>query len=437
MDIAWPLVSWRKHAGAESGSSTLSLFPLWYSNASEAADFQTTSRRMLLPFYYQGSTRQSGPPDTSYLVIFPFWWNLNHHNLFFPVYWADPGDSFACFPFYGQFNNFFDIKKIRFVLWPLWLDSQQDDVHNYFAPWPLLGVSADETTRKLCGGRLWPLAGGFQSAANGPRYFWLWPLGQYKHFTSGPMKNGTLNMCLPFWFRFTHPQRQIAYYFPAGGYSVSKKQKSVAWFWPLYSQSEATSPTSAGWKILWFGAQRQTGPNGRDKFTLLNLFAWDNVPGKSEYQTIFWPVYQHFSDRMEYAKAPEKSYVRNRTYLVPFYYARETVSDDGKRETHHTLWPLASWSDNAEAHAFNLLKLFPCERGDAVARNWEPLWTGYGTYQNKKTGVSEKRILGPLYSARTDSVQDSTEVNALFFQYRRTGKNRQVSFLFGALPISL
>ncbi|HBF35127.1 TPA: hypothetical protein DDW35_11255, partial [Candidatus Sumerlaeota bacterium] len=363
------------------------------------------------------------------------WWSFNHHNLFFPVYWSNPANSFAIFPLYGRFENFFEIQKIRFITWPLWLDSQQGDIHNYFAPWPFLGVSTNETTGELRGGRLWPLFGGFRSDASGPRYFWLWPLGQYKHFTAGPMKNGTLNMCLPFWFRFSHPQREIGYYFPAYGYSASPKRTSTAWFWPAYSHSESTSPASSSWNVLWFGARSQTGPDGRDMFWLFNLFGWDNSPGKSEYQTVFWPVYQHLSNRMEYTKAKGKSYTYDRTYLVPFYYSREKITDAGTRETHRTLWPLASWGSDANMRRLNLLQLFPCERGDAIARNWEPLWTLYGYYDDTQNGISEQRVLGPLYSSRTNATRDESEVNLLFYQYHRQGAEKRVSLLFGLLPI--
>jgi hypothetical protein len=146
-------------------------------------------------------------------------------------------------------------------------------------------------------------------------------------------------------------------------------------------------------------------------------------------------VYQHFQGRTEYAKAPEKSYTYDRTYLAPFYYFREKITDGGVQEKHHTVWPLASWTSDADSKSFNLLKLFPCNRGDAIARNWEPLWTLYGSYTNTQSGDQERRVLGPLYSSRTNATRDTSETNCLFYQYRRNGTQRSVSLLFGCLPV--
>jgi len=429
LDLLWPLASRRESRQASGTNRSWFLLPLWFSSKREAADGSRADWKTLFPLYYAGTKAAPGTPTQSYQILFPLWWRINHHRLLFPFYWSEPERSFAFFPFYGAFHNLFQIDSIRFVLWPLWVTSQRGAVRSYSAPWPFLGVT---TRGGASGGRLWPLAGYVHNPREGDRAFYLWPLGQYVTFARGPYKGATLNMFLPFWFKVDHPKRHIAYYFPLYGVSRSDQRVSKAWLWPLFSHTVSTAPSYKKWNVLWFVLSRQKGPDEQRRFYLFNLLGWTNVPGKYVRAHVFWPVLQYRYD-LPMEKTPEFE----RWYALPFYYSWTTRWEDGRRDYHRTLWPLATWGRQGSERWFRALQLLPCKPEDGIARNWAPLWTLYASSSNPETGVKERRVLGPLYLIRRDHSLDQSEFNLLFFQYSRTGGAKKISLLFGFLPFQV
>jgi len=429
LDFLWPLASRREHRQASGTNRSWFVLPLWFSSKREAADGSRADWKTLFPLYYAGTKAAPGTPTQSYQILFPVWWRMNHHRLLFPFYWSQPERSFAFFPFYGAFHNLFQIDSIRFVLWPLWVTSQRGAVRSYSAPWPFLGVT---TGGGASGGRVWPLAGYVHNPREGDRAFYLWPLGQYVTFARGPYKGATLNMFFPFWFKVDHPKRHIAYYFPLYGVSRSDRRVSKAWLWPLFSRTVSTAPSYKKWNVLWFVLSRQKGPNEQRRFYLFNLLGWTNIPGEYVRAHVFWPVLQYRYDHpME--KAPEFQ----RWYALPFYYSWTTRWEDGRRDYHRTLWPLATWGRQGSERWFRALQLLPCKPEDGIGRNWAPLWTLYASSSNPETGVEERRVLGPLYLIRRNHSLDQSEFNLLFFQYSRTGGAKKISLLFGFLPFQV
>ena len=492
LDFLWPLASRRENRQANGTNRSWFVLPLWFSSKREAADGSRADRKTLFPLYYAGTKATPGTPTQSYQILFPVWWRMNHHRLLFPFYWSEPERSFAFFPFYGAFHNLFEIDSIRFILWPLWVTSQRGAVRSYSAPWPFLGVT---TRGGASGGRVWPLAGYVHNPREGTRAFYLWPLGQYVTFARGPYKGATLNMFLPLWFKVDHPKRHIAYYFPLYGVSQSDRRVSRAWLWPLFSRTVSTAPSYEKWNVLWFVLSRQKGPDEQRRFYLFNLLGWTNIPGKHVRAHVFWPVLQYRADwrpetgdrrpetgglrpqaggtekqagdlRLEtggketekptaYSLKPKASTLQppasilqppasilqppafERLYALPFYYSWTTRWEDGRRDYHRTLWPLATWGRQGSGRWFRALQLLPCKPEDGIGRNWAPFWTLYASSSNPETGVEERRVLGPLYLIRRDHSLDQSEFNLLFFQYSRTGGAKKISLLFGFLPFQV
>jgi hypothetical protein len=276
-------------------------------------------------------------------------------------------------------------------------------------------------------------------------------------------------MLFPFWFKVDHPKRHIAYYFPLYGVSRSDQRVSKAWLWPLFSRTVSTAPAYEKWNVLWFVLSRQKGPDQQRRFYLFNLLGWTNIPGEYVRAHVFWPVLQYRADwrpekqagdvrletgdlRLETGgKETEKPTAYSlqspasslqppafeRLYALPFYYSWTTRWEDGRRDYHRTLWPLATWGRQGSERWFRALQLLPCRPEDGIGRNWAPLWTLYASSSNPETGVEERRVLGPLYLIRRNHSLDQSELNLLFFQYSRTGGAKKISLLFGFLPFQV
>ncbi|NQU44077.1 hypothetical protein HQ520_12385 [bacterium] len=429
LDILWPLVSWKERRGPEQLDRQMIGLPLWYSIYRSFPTGETRQWRGLFPLFYQGRKTFPDAEDRSYSICFPFWWRFDQHRLLFPVYWTEPGQSFAFFPFYGRFERFLLFDMVRFIGWPLWVQTQRKDVHVYSALWPFLAYA---TSDHGWGFRLWPLFGSLPHPDGTQRYFWLWPLGEKLNFARGPLKGATLNMFLPFWFTFHHQKRDIVYYFPVYGHSKSPGRVSRAWFWPVWAHAQNFKPSYNKYYFMWFVVSRQIGPGPERRFHLLNLLGWTIRPDFKRVH-VFWPVASYRYDRVEQSDGCDFA----RYYFVPFLYWRTHQWDDGRTLKYRMIWPLASWGHDKERSHLTIPDLFPHNADDGVGRNWAPLWSLYARTCDKELNRRETRFLGPLYLTRKDESKDESEFNLLFFQYKREGTKRKVSLLFGWLPYTL
>ena len=426
-DVLWPLLSWRERYDAPSKETMrrMTAMPLYFSETSREAGGAERLWRVLFPVFFQGDRRgEPGQPDSSFLVVCPVWWQFNNHRIVFPLYYNAPADSFAVWPFYGRFLNLFSFDSIRFVLWPLWVHSQRAGVDQYSVLWPFFGYATGPGAQ---GWRVWPLVGFRTSEAQGPRAFWLWPLGNYATFERGTLKGANLNAFFPFWFRLKHPKREIVYYFPVYGHSKSGRRESRAWFWPAYSRTVSRQPIYRKDSILWLLWTRKTGPEV-ENWQAFILAGWHAEPGKVR-ANVLWPIGLYLFDRKN-----AEGYDFVRRYVLPIYYSAERRWFDGHTDGSYTLWPLAAWKRTGERRELTLLKLVPSRESDGVGRNWAPLWTFYNSMRDEEKGVSARRVCGPLFWSSRDERQDRSELNLLFFQYERTGSQKRISFLGGFLP---
>ncbi|MBN1868704.1 hypothetical protein JW916_15595 [Candidatus Sumerlaeota bacterium] len=436
LDALWPLFSWRDQRDPHTGSVSRRVVapPLWFSSLATRPDQSTRNWQVLFPFYYAGLREDPPKPEKSFEILFPFFWRFDNHYIVFPLYYTDPGESFAVWPVYGQFDRLFSFDSIRFVLWPLWVESHRGDVHSYSPVWPVFNVATGSET----GWRLWPLAGYRTGEEIGRRFFWLWPLGNYRTFERGALKGAKLNTFLPFWFFFTHEKREIGYYFPLYGYSRSPRLTTVSWFWPIYSHRVSTDPVYEKTNVLWLLWTRKFGPR---------ILQWEAFPFASqreEYapdgttvervrQSYLWPLIHY---RMDHK--PEYGYDFVRRYALPFYTARERhYFDDDRIEGAYNLWPLASWGNEKGRRRLSVLNFFPHAAGDGVDRNWAPLWTFWSSFEDEKTGAYGHSLFGPVWRSYRDPSIDRTEVNFLFVRFTRDGDARRLSLLGGFLPFGI
>jgi len=428
-DILWPLFSRRvDHNPAIDETVTRTIAPpLWFSKTITEGDHFSKQWRILFPLFFSGHRNVPARPATSFLILFPVWWQFNQHRIMFPLYYSHPDDSFAVWPFYGNFKNLFSFDRIRFVLWPLWVTSQRDEVRSYSPLWPFFNYTTGPGVK---GWRVWPLVGHRSDENAGPRGFWLWPLGQHAKFQRGPLKGGTLNMFLPFWFRLHHAQREIAYWFPAYGYSRSADRVSQAWFWPVYTRTLSQKPVFRKDTGLWWLWSKKSGPDIR-QWQAFIFAGWREEPGRKR-GNVLWPIGQYRWDKPE-----GRNYVDERWYAVPFYARKDRHWDTGETDSSSLLWPFAAWSKKGSRKEFSLLRLFWHKDDDGIGRNWAPLWTAYSSMSDKEAGLRERRLFGPLFRSARNEQEETSEFNFLFFQYRREDAQKKISFLCGALPITI
>jgi len=428
VDVLWPFAAWREQLDPKT-SETLRrsmILPLWFSKTTRSAQDGLRRDRVLFPFYLSGLRRPPERPETSYQIVFPFWWRFNNQHIIFPLYWSNPADSFAVWPFYGRFLNLFGFDKIQFIAWPLWVTSRSGEARSYSPLWPVFNYTTGPSGVR--GGRLWPLFGYYANKRGGNRAFWVWPLGQYARIQEGPLKGATLNMFLPFWFRLDHPKRQLAYYFPVYAYDRSPgKRDTRAWFWPLYARTFSEKPLYRKDSVLWLIWSRKTGPDVTDWKAF--IFAGHRKEPGREQRYVLWPIGLYERDRKEERKC---DFVR--LFVVPFYASLEWRYDDGRTDKSRILWPFAFWSQKGTRREMSALRLFWYDRFEPIDRNWAPLWTFYTSVSDPAEGLSSRRIGGPLFWCLKDKKRDRSEANFLFVQYRRDGGQKWISLLGGLLP---
>lgn len=427
VDVLWPLAHYRKTAQTRARHESLMILPLWFSRSGEIEGRQDFWR-LLFPLYYEAEKKA---PDIhlhqSYLIFFPLWWQFNQHRLFFPVYWNETGDSFMFWPFYGRLQQFLDIDKIAFTLWPLWMTTQEGEWKSWNVLWPFFGYMQHE--KEGAGFRLWPLISMRRTPEGPNRYSWLWPLGNALRFQEGPFKGSELTTFLPFWFDWKHPQgRRIWSFFPFYGESRSNQRLSRTWLWPLFSTTRSYQPAYFKWQFLYFLLSRQKGPDQQRRFYFLNLLGWTVVPDKYKRVICLWPIAQYRYDHLLEDRPEWK-----RLYILPFWYGSEKVHPSGEKETRRVLWPLATWGSEEEGDYFSCLSLLPCRPGDGIGRNWAPLWTLFH-WEKSSSGSRQLRLLGPFWQQQTVPEKEIREWSLLNFHYRSEEGSHAFSLFGGYWP---
>ena len=338
---------------------------------------------------------------------------------------ADGKGYAALFPAGGEIRNFLWKDRIRFALWPLWTQSEVNDVRTTDVLFPIWSrtTSPDGHREKF---RVFPFYAYSKNARQFEKHTVLWPVWTHARYVN-PKAEGTA------WVLF-----------PLCGRVNLNSQKGWMVLPPLFQfiRGEKLSRTYCPWPFF----QRETGM--REKLSVWPLAGYRKDGGLVRNYWL-WPVVnRERNDRGRWRTV--------RWSVVPFYSHRtesETPAEGGERvvtATRTKVWPLGSWRREADEQAYRLrlVDLWPAGNPPPVERSWAPLWTLlevrakgesrdvealWGLYRQTRRAEGARAVsVFPLWRherAGGDAARRWSVLKGLL-AYDRTATTRQVRFLW-------
>jgi hypothetical protein len=347
-------------------------------------------------FAIRGGPNQAGD-DVLRFTLFPFYFQQRAQ---------DPALNYTgLLPIYGRVKNRLFRDEVRWVMWPLYVETWKRDVHtrNYLAPlvhvrdggasgwqvWPFYGTERREALTRTDGAGSVELVGGYE------KQFALFPVYWRQRLDVGTTNQGTFDAFLPLWARQQSPQQERHSYLWPLGVSI------------LADHTRDYRETGVAWPLVAFGR----GPDRRlDR--VFPLFS--SLRDRDDSNTlVLWPLFR--------TKHRENQRVAlDRTSVLLFLYTdvRQRDKHDGRERRRTDLWPLFTarrdYEGRERLQVLALLEPFLPE-SDGVRRSWSPLWSVWRSERNLATGAASQSLLWNLYRAES------------------AGQARKCSLLFGLL----
>lgn len=301
----------------------------------------------------------------------------------------------ALFPVGGTLRHRLGYDRLGWMLWPLYVESEQHGVITTSTPWPFFRVMRGNAT----GFALWPLYGRQAWNDGAQREFFLWPLGYHDRTPAAagaaPVRRSAV---LPFYALDSGPGYiGETYLWPFFGYTnrtAPERYHETRYFWPLLVQGRGDDRYVNRWAPLY----TRSVANGYDK-------TW-----------IAWPLWRELQWTSE-------GVAQTKTQLLYFvYWSREQrdPAHPGRPPASLThLWPLVSVWDNGAGHRqwqfpSPVEVFFP--GNEKVRAAWAPLfslvrfdqrapgeartsilWDAI-TWERREAGQATEFHLGPLFS---------------------------------------
>jgi len=233
-------------------------------------------RVRIWPVVWERKRSKVGDVHDKDFWVLPFVWYGND---------TEEGKYFALWPAGGMIKGAFGKRYIRFVLWPLWVETKDKHYHSWNYPWPILGHWKGPDQR---GWRFWPFYGTNERDGKFKRVFFLWPLGHYWKTGLDTDAPSTVFAFLPFYARADNKHtRYVSVLWPFFARKHNKQVGIVEWHapWPFFSRTTGkgirglkvfplyehrfapnTSSRSFGWKIF----RREVTRGNRERTTRIS-----------------------------------------------------------------------------------------------------------------------------------------------------------------------
>jgi hypothetical protein len=344
----------------------------------------------------------------------------------FPVFFSGrnrAGEIYgAVFPVGGSIHEYLGQDRLRFVLFPLYADSEVNAVRTHSVLWPIISRTRGPGVRR---GRVFPFYGYSERDDRWRKQFVLWPFWTSVDYRYPDSEGGGF-LLFPLYGRQREGEKTSWTVLPPffSG-AEGPKQRRLRAPWPFVRIDRGEIDQTALWP-LW-GRRRQEN--------LENGF-------------LLWPLGYH-------ERVTRRDETLHRLMALPVFYSErvETVppEHDGEpevRSRYWKIWPVVSWRREPEASRLRLLALWPLKQTPAIERNYAPLWSLYTRTRAGDTvedellwGLWRRRAeadgdgswsLFPLLAARRDPARDTRELSALcgLVRTRREGSHRAWSVLY-------
>lgn len=309
----------------------------------------------------------------------------------------EPDQSyFALWPLGGVLKNRLWRDRIRFVAWPLFVQTERGDETRTHLPYPFVQHLQGPRSR---GFGLWPLYGHFEREADYSRTWALWPI--FYHYRDNldeavPYERFGV---LPFYHRETAAGLQ-----------------SETFLWPFFGYTRETDPRPAYsenryfWPLLVQGHGEERRVN-----RWMPLYTHERRPGYRK-EWYLWPL-------LERETFEQPGLLRERDSFLYFLYRDERQHFAGRTARLTFLWPLLGyWHDGYERTQVQLLDplgvFFPSNQ--KVKENWTPL---FALYRYDLRGQAARHsVLWDLLVWERDAAGLSSFYAGPLFEWHRGGQ---------------
>lgn len=269
----------------------------------------------------------------------------------------------AVFPLFGSIREFLVFDEIRFALFPVAVQTRTDDVKTTAALWPIISRTTGGGNDRLS---VFPLYGYSRLREESDKYYLLWPFWTHARYAP-PQSPGYGYVLFPVYGRVKlENQESLMLAPPLFRFAESEKQNLVYCPWPFLQFSSGEVEKSYVWP-LW--GKKRRGPTA-SSFCL-------------------WPLYNRYEQG-------GGLYEHTRTMLFPFVYATSTRGpfDNPARTMQNEkktlkIWPLFSYTRDADELRLAVPSLFPYRDYDAIDRNYSALWTVFSRQRYKDRAENE------------------------------------------------
>lgn len=371
-DYLWPLYSRKSFKNEETSRALL----FWWTHNFEANAQSPRDRNWLLPLYFQGQ-------------------DINGE------------DYFALFPLGGTIHEFLGRDKIMFVLFPMFGESQINDVKTTSVLWPIYSHTRGDGIQR---DRIFPIVGKSVLENKYEKKFVLWPFWtSAEYFYPGDSGKswilfpicGRSNMekestwwVIPPLFRFTDGEREDCLLCPWPFVQKTKSdQLDKFYIWPLWGRKQAANGridrTFVLWPFLWSEDIQQENLSVTRKLAL--------------------PFFYSQSKKLREPEVPEEKW--------------EEVSNGWK------IWPLMSWQRAGDQSRFRMLELWPLNTAP-IERNWAPLWTLYK--RTNDDGLVKKDLLWFIWHSEKEPERERSEWSLLkgLLGYKKDTDSKQLKLFW-------
>lgn len=461
--LVWLVSSW---AVAESVGGEINWWPLYHS-VEEGPYLRAAEDSWIGPFFGRKSPSDDGPilsfrpfitrftespigSDDHFHVLYPLFsyrnerggwrWSLlnlvrmrRNYDLEYRAFDAfpfvfhesspNPDDSYtAVWPLVGQLKGRLGRDRIRFFLWPLWIETWKRDEYRISSPWPFIQTLQGP---KSGGFALWPLYGHFKREQDYDHRWFLWPIFyHYKDRLNQPVPYIRTGV-LPLYHRETGPG-----------------MKSESFLWPFFGYTREWEPRPAYHEIRYFWPFIVQGRGDvRHVNRLLPLYAHEQGSSYEKWWYL-WPIAKR--ERIGAGEFPRKKFS-----LFYFLFHQETQLLRDGRASKTFLWPFFSrWQSGAGRVQFQALDPFSVffPNNEVIRENWLPLFSLYRydeRYGNRRHSllwnlvVLEKHsggtggfYLGPLFEIVDDGSEGHWQLLKGLLGVERRGDQRRLKFLW-------
>ncbi|PLX92486.1 MAG: hypothetical protein C0621_09505 [Desulfuromonas sp.] len=424
----WPLLDYRRVEQADYTSLSLlgpflkyerkgnereyGIRPLWH-RASDPVDGISRSE-----YLYPVATRRSEPERDYFQMFHLLEWDFGsleerreNEAMLFPFLFygsEQDGDSyFAFFPLGGSIHNRFGRDRIRFTLFPLYMQTERRGATNTHILWPFFSILKGKNEH---GWGFWPFYGSAEKEGVYRKRYWLWPFF-FRHELR-------LNSGDPVYVRA---------FFPLYTATTSRQYRSRSYLWPLYEEIEDRGRDYRQWDVIWPLIRVARG-SYKEANRFFPFFSRERVGDYYENWWL-WPLYKYEATLTENIE-------RQRHRILFFLYSdlTEKLTEAPEEHLHRVaLWPLFTYEMKRGVSHVHVLSLFEpfFPESEEIERNWSPLWRIY-QHRWDRQGNEATTLLWNLYWKERQGEDLALELFPLF-RYRREGEEVRDLSLFKGL----